>query len=266
MADRTGDVGARHVVVAISGFGDLRPVLRQAARFAASLKADLSALLVEDESLHRMAAFPFAGQVSLATAQHMPMQASDLERELLAFARLAERTMAEAAREAGITGRMQTIRGQFAASVRGAVRPGDLVMLYAASPPGAGGGRRGMAEAILTELSDCDVLLQSFSADATRSIAVCDDGTEAGRRAIETGAALAHAFASQLTVIDVDHKIRDLPPQLTPRRTRDTDLSIVRSVLRQDTPSILILPAGLAGRIGAEPLVQTSGCAVLVVR
>lgn len=266
MPDRSEEGRARSVIVAVSGFGDLRPVLRQAARFAASLKADLSALLVEDESLHRLAAFPFADQVSLATARRMPMQAGDLERELLAFARLAERTIAEIAREAGIAGRIQTIRGRFAASVRAVVRPGDLVMIYAAPPLGGSGSRRDMAEAVLAELSDCDVLLQALDANATRSIAVCDDGSEAGKRAIETAAALARTFGSQLTVIDVDHQVSELPPHLASRHMKDAGLDTVRSVLTQDTPSILILPAGLAERVGPMPLVQASGCAVLVVR
>lgn len=266
MPDRRGEGRTRSVVVAISGFGDLRPMLHQAARFAASLKADLSALLVEDESLHRMAAFPFADQVSLATARRMPMQAGDLERELLAFARLAERTIVEVARDAGIAGRIQTMRGQFAASVRAVVRPGDLVMICVASPFGAGGGRRNIAERILTELSDCDVLLQALNPDATRRIAVCDDGSEAAKRAIETAAVLARAYGSRLTVIDVVPAVREPASRVTPRGPDDSGLETVRSVLRQETPSILVLPAGLADRIGAVPLVETTGCAALVVR
>jgi nucleotide-binding universal stress UspA family protein len=266
MAD-TGNTGrGRSVVVAVSGFGDLRPAFRQAARLAASLNADLAALLVEDESLRRMAALPFVQQVSLATARSLPMAASDLDREFRAFAHLAERMIAEVAREAGIAGRIQTARGQLAASVRTAVRPGDLVMICTTSSFGAGGGRRHLAESILAQLSDCDLLLQSPRPEATRSIAVCDDGTEAGKRAIDTAAALARAYGSELTVIDVDHQARELPSHISLRRRSDRDLEMVRSVLRQETPAMLILPAGLADRIDSELLVETTGCAVLIVR
>lgn len=266
MPDSGGERRSRNVVVAVAGFGDLRPMLRQAARLAASLKADLAALLVEDESLHRMAALPFVDQVSLATARRVPMQADDLEREFRAFARLAERTIAEVARDAGIIGRIETARGQLATFVRTAARPGDLVMICGTPPFGAIGGRRHLAEAMLAQLSDCDLLLQSLRPDATRSIAVCDDGSDAGKRAIDTAAALARTYGSELTVIDVDHHGRELPSPLAPRRRSDPGLDTVRSVLRQETPSMLILPARLADRIDTALLVETSGCAVMIVR
>jgi K+-sensing histidine kinase KdpD len=266
MTEPPGKHRSRHVVVALSGFGDLRPILRQAARLAASLDADLSALLVEDESLQRMAALPFVDQVSLATARRVPMQAADLEQQMTVFSRLAERMIAEVAREAGIAGRIQTAHGQVATALRAAVRPGDLVMICAGRPLGITAGPRHLAEAALAELSDCDLLLQDLRPGATGRIAVCDDGTDPGRRAVETAAALARAYGSELTVIDVDHHQRELPATAKVKRATDTGLDLVRSVLREETPSILVLPANLAEKIGTLALVQTSGCAVLIVR
>ncbi len=263
-ADRSDKARTRRVIVPVHAFGELRHLMQDAARIAASLDADLAVLLIEDENLHRMAALPFVQQVSLATAQRLPLESHTLDREIAAFARLAAATLADATHHAGISGKLETVRGSTASVLRSAAAPGDLLMIGAGAA--AAGPARHLAVSAVAECWACDLLLHDLRPGVAASIVVCDDGSDIAARGLETAAALARAYRARLTIVDLDHHREAAPSGAAVKRVSDFDLVSMDKLLRDDRAAILVVPAPLADRIGATALVQSSPCAVLIVR
>lgn len=104
---------------------------RQAAAFARLLGVDLLGVFVEDEALLSAGAFPFAREFNPVTRQWRKLEPERLAAEVRAASDLARRTLAEAARDAGLTERFERLRGDTAAHLAGFCVAGDIVVVSA---------------------------------------------------------------------------------------------------------------------------------------
>lgn len=87
-------------------------VLDTALNLAGKWGGDLRALLVEDVDLMRLAAFPFAREVGVATAISRPLQSSVLERTFRAEAARLQQILGRAAATRNIAWKLDVRRGR----------------------------------------------------------------------------------------------------------------------------------------------------------
>jgi len=103
--------------------------MRAAAELAASLRAELEALFVEDINLLRLAELPFAREVGFSSASGRPLAFRDLERMLRAQAAQMQRLLDEAAKRLHLQVRFSVARGLLLPEVMAKVHDVDLVVL-----------------------------------------------------------------------------------------------------------------------------------------
>ena len=105
---------------------------RQAAAFARVLGVDLLGVFVEDETLLSAGAFPFAREFNPVTREWRKLEPDRLAAEIRAASELARRTLADAARDAGLTERFERLRGDTAEHLAGFCVAGDIVVVSTA--------------------------------------------------------------------------------------------------------------------------------------
>lgn len=145
--------------------------LETALRLAAALDAALDALVVEDPNLLRLAALPFASEISAVTGMRTNLGAADVERAFRLAASRHERRLAESAARTHVRWSFAVTRGDFLGEA--AARGGDLIVFgpHAGAALGAG------------------------------PVVVLQDGWPESRRAREAAARLAHALARGLAIL-----------------------------------------------------------------
>ncbi len=99
------------------------------------LGLDLLGLFVEDESLMRLAALPFARELA-PLGGWRPVDAAQLARDLQAAASSAHRSFAAAVKDLPTSSDFATMRGSMAAAIASHARPDDIVVLSAPSAVG----------------------------------------------------------------------------------------------------------------------------------
>jgi nucleotide-binding universal stress UspA family protein len=103
--------------------------MRAAAELAASLRAELDALFVEDIDLLRLAELPFAREVGFFSAAGRPLGFEELERTLRAQAARMQRLLDEAAKRLHLQFRFNVARGRVLPEVMAKAGDVDLVVL-----------------------------------------------------------------------------------------------------------------------------------------
>ena len=119
----------RRIVVGLDFAPHSRPALEAAASLAGALDAELEALFVESDELHRMAGMPFAREVGVGSAFARPIDPSAMERALEAHAREARRVLAELAGERPLRWTLRVTRGSVTEEIVAAATPEDLTVI-----------------------------------------------------------------------------------------------------------------------------------------
>jgi len=128
-ADGSGDFAISRVVAAVDSVGQIGEVAAAAVDIAARCKVELMALFIEDDSLFRLAAMPAARFLSLTPISGRHPDAGDLDAQMRARAPQAASVFRGAATSRAIDWSFQVVRGMPEATLRAAIRPGDLVVL-----------------------------------------------------------------------------------------------------------------------------------------
>jgi hypothetical protein len=128
---------ARRVVVAIDPLGVRLAPLELAARIASDAGLGLTALVVEEEALVRLASLPFTQELRLSSGSWQSFEAADVERGFRRHARRVEQLLEEVARRFGVTGRVSIERGTFPRRALEASSPADLLVVDRMPRPGA---------------------------------------------------------------------------------------------------------------------------------
>lgn len=183
----------RRILAAFGASTASPAALEGAVELAARLGAELEALFVEDADLFTLAELPVVRQVSLHGAPAGPVLRVDLERELRALARQAERRLTEAATRRQIRYSFKVVRGQVASSVCQAAAAADLLFLECLSRPiGRSAGLEMAARAVVAQAARSVLLVPSDRApsgpvhvlleDAARAPLLLQAATELARR------------------------------------------------------------------------------------
>lgn len=121
----------RRIVVGLDFAPHSRPALEAAAALAGALGADLEAIFVESDELHRLAGLPFARELGVSSAAARPMDPVALERTLRAHAREARRALAEVAAPRSLRWSLRVTRGSVTEEIIAASPGADLTVVGA---------------------------------------------------------------------------------------------------------------------------------------
>jgi nucleotide-binding universal stress UspA family protein len=119
----------RRIVVGLDFAPQSRPALEAAASLAGALDAELEALFVESDELHRMAGLPFARELGVGSASARRMDPAALERTFQAHARQARRALEELAGERSVRWTLRVTRGSVTEEISAAATPADVTVV-----------------------------------------------------------------------------------------------------------------------------------------
>ena len=223
----------RRIVVGLDFGPQSRPALEAAARLAGALDAELEALFVESDELHRLAGFPFAREVGVSSASARRMDPAALERTLRAQAREARRALTELAAPRALRWSMRVTRGSVAQEIVAASAQADLTVV---------GISRWSPEALrLARDAPTSLLVLPRSGRFPGPLAAIVPAAIAPERAIALLAPLAGALGDGLTLLVLAHDLEAAGAwcgkagELLRRQGRRAQLEIVR----EDQPEAL---------------------------
>ncbi|RMF22573.1 MAG: hypothetical protein D6760_07195 [Deltaproteobacteria bacterium] len=183
----------RRILVALDASEHSLAALEAAAEMAARLRAELEGLYVEDSDLLRAASLPFARELSAYGGGRREMSGASMERTLRARAARLRRALEAAAERAGVAWSFRTARGRVARELLSAAEQADMLVVGKAGVATTRRVRAGsVARQVVSGARRTVVVLQRGSAIG-RPVLVWYDGSEAGRRALRTGARLAES-------------------------------------------------------------------------
>lgn len=119
----------RRIVVGLDFAPQSRQALEAAASLAGDLGAELEALFVESDELHRLAGLPFARELGVGSASARRMDPGALERTFEAQARQARRALAQLAEPRALRWRLRVTRGSVTEEIVATATPDDLTVI-----------------------------------------------------------------------------------------------------------------------------------------
>jgi nucleotide-binding universal stress UspA family protein len=193
MAAGKAAVKIRRIVVGLDFAPHSRPALEAAAALAGALDADLEALFVESDELHRLAGLPFARELGVSSAAARPMDPAVLERTLQAHAREARRALAEVAAPRSLRWSLRVTRGSVAEEIIAASAGADLTVV---------GSKRWAPEAArLARGAPATILVLPPSGRFRGPLAAICPVAVAPEHAIALAVALGDALGGGLTIL-----------------------------------------------------------------
>ena len=163
-------------------------VLEPIAEMASRLRADLEALLIEDEDLLRFADFPHVRQYCIATGRSEDVTKRSLEYQLLGVAGDLERWLNKVSRRHGLSARFRVVRGRTTAeTLQAHAEDFDLVAFGSSAGRPRASTHRSALQIALDELSKSVMLLNTKQREPGPIAAVLTDPETAGtvmRRAV----------------------------------------------------------------------------------
>jgi len=272
--------GLRRILVAIDPSPHGRAAVEVAGRLAALIEAELEGLYVEDERLLRLEGIGRLREVDSVSGRVRRLRAGDVERQLRAEAATVRRILASVGSRLGVHWTFRVARGRVDAEVREAAAGSDLVTLGIRSRT-AGRGPGSTVRALLGGREE-PVMIIRRGMRLRPDVHVLDDGTEAGRRAVEVGERLTRAPGSVLTIHVAGEGGSEPPPervQLLRRRLGAQGRSDARvepapaqprgpaAILSRRHCGLLIVPWSQVSKReeDLERLLSRAACPVLVV-
>jgi nucleotide-binding universal stress UspA family protein len=271
--------GIERIVVALDAASENRTAIGTAARLAARWKAHLHGIFIEDDDLIRLAALPFARQVTLGFGVE-PLNLQRAERQMHAFAERARLDLAAAAKHHGVEWSFETVRGSAAERI-GEGSDRDFLVCGTTTRPIGGHFRVECRWWSAMEPGSTSVLLahRDWSGEGLVA-ALLQDRKPASERLLEATARLAEAHGGRLAVICapeltktpgfkawLDKCLADQPVKIELNLAPSEPAALIRRIVELDC-RVVALASGVPG---AQPerlrdMVAKIACDVLVVR
>ena len=199
-ASDTSDI--RSILVTLGSSAQDESVLQSAAELAATLKAELRVLYIQDLGLMRFAELPVAAEVVKHTASERSVDRVRLEREMEARAKRIARELAQLAEQRQIRWSFKTVRGQGESEILAASEHADLLIVNRKT--GHMLVRRdqlGSTAAVIVTKSQRTVVLLEEHAHLDRPLVVLMENLERDRKALMIALRLSHDDRRKLVVI-----------------------------------------------------------------
>jgi nucleotide-binding universal stress UspA family protein len=174
-----------------------------AVELAASLKAELIGLFVEDANLLRIAELPFAREIVMFSPVGRQIRLEQLHWELRAHSERMRRALASAAAARKVPWEFKVARGLVVAEVLAAAMESDLMIVGRKTWTHAGARRLGSTvRMILTQGQGMTLIIQEHVGWST-PVSLVFDGSELSFKALNVAAHLAQTREGRLSVFIV---------------------------------------------------------------
>jgi len=219
-------VKIRRIVVGLDIAPHSRSALAAAASLAGELDADLEAVFVESDELHRLAGLPFARELGHSSASARRIDPAALERSLRAHADEARRALTALAGPRAVRWSLRVTRGSVTEEVRAAATGADLTIV--------GISRWGPEAMRLAREAPVTLVVLSGGGSARGPLAVICPVTVAPEPAVSLACSLARAIGEGLTILAVGDDVEEAArwcaeaAALLARLGRKASLEIVR--------------------------------------
>ena len=273
---------SRRILAAFHPSTTSRTAIDAAVDLALRLRAELSAMFIEDASLISLAEYPFHRQIGTHGAISRHQERRAIESELRAFARQAERYLAEAANQRRVRWSFTMAHGQIEDQIKAIGGAADLLIVESSSRPI---GRVMQLEASarkLAKLAGGSVLMihptQCLAGPVHAIIEAASDVTKMTAAAAELADRFDCSLGLHLVAADesarqgMDAIIQDHPGGIAER----TQIETVPIIERQELKRILELSRGGIVVLNADSAILADDaawndiakapCAVLLVR
>jgi nucleotide-binding universal stress UspA family protein len=270
----------RRILVALDASPHSLSALEAAAELAASFRAELLGLFVEDINLLRSAQLPFAREVGLFSGRLRRLDSHRVERQLRARAGQARQALATAAERAQVRWSFQITSGQIVPELLAAALDVDLVILGKA---GWSGQRRlgSHARAIISQVRGPALILQ-HGVQLELQVMVLYDGSNATQRAMAAAVRLVQERGGHLVLLllaesqDTARSLQtDMVTWLRERRLEAryrwlprADVTALCHAVHSEGGGVLVLHRNTPSLEGETltALLSEASCPVLVVR
>lgn len=195
MNAETTDITIRRIAVALDASEHGQRALETAARLAASLKAELEGIFVEDINLIHLAGLPFLREIRLASLAQETVSLQRMERELRAIARQVRQTLEVVAHREGISCSFRVRRGRVEAELMEAAMEVDVLTLGRPGAPLSHRLRLRVRESVIGAAPG------PGEPSMPPAVVVTFSGSEIAKRALLAAANLAERQAMDITVV-----------------------------------------------------------------
>jgi nucleotide-binding universal stress UspA family protein len=225
---------------------DSLTALQAAFELAAALGGEVSGLFIEDTSLLAAGSLPFAREVGSLSGNREPIGSSDIEGRFQAVANRARNAIGEAGQRLNVRFSFRVTRGDVPSEILTAAADADMVILGKASWSIGTFRKPGRTCLAILSGSRIPVLIMEQGATLAAPILAVNDGTPAGRRAVDFAHELSRNLGWGIAVFTV--------------HGMSTGEDVLNSI-RQEKPRLIVLPSSLPLKECASKLTR----AVLVV-
>lgn len=249
------------LLVALDGSVHSLWVLQQAAALAGQLRIGLQALVIEDESLLRLAELPFAREVSRKSGIERTLDAVQLKRALRARSSQFQQVIDRVAAGGQISANLRVVRGHYLAEALSATTSTDLLLLGSAGQGFTIAARQQHDSGAKTRSTATMALYRSTRKS---TCTVLYTGTDTAARALDMAVKLIDAppslSSSQspaplLTVLIASHTVEDAA------RLREQASKILAATPRPHQ----LIDVRVTNAVDIIRYLRRSGCAMLVI-
>jgi nucleotide-binding universal stress UspA family protein len=280
MSERDDELVIRRILVALDASHHSIAALEAAAELAASLKAELEGLFIEDIGLLQAAALPVTQEVRFPFDSVCALDPARLVRELHAQETQTGRALLAACRARKIKGSFRVLRGSVTPAVLQAAQRADLLSLGTVSRPLVQSGQLGSTARTVASQAPGSVLLVRRDTRIRPPVLVALGDDPAARRTLLMGAHLARMTGSYLTAVIVTERAEQAQQmraqavewlrkqRLLVRYQRLSDrgaASLGQAVLREKS-GVFVLGGALMEPDALQQLLERVECPVLLVR
>jgi nucleotide-binding universal stress UspA family protein len=270
----TSTSSIRRILVALDASASGMAALEATAAFASRMEAQLLGLFVEDINLLRLAALPFAREVSFLSARTRRLGGAEMERALRAQAALAQAALIAAAEREGVNCSFRVVRGEMIAELLAAAHEADLVAIGVTRP-----GDRRAASTVhgMVGTAPGSLLLLPADARIRPPVMAIYDGSAASMKALVVAQRLAQMDGGMLTLLisgGAAHVRQEVAEQLAGsglvvryHALSDLDIPELVQSIRKEAVGTLVLGGDIGLKRGTlQHFLERIDCAVLLVR
>lgn len=209
---------------------DSLTALQVAFDLAAALGGEVSGLFIEDPRLLLAGSFPFAREVGSSSGTRQRIQRSDIEHRFRIVATGAREALAEAGQRRKVRFSFRVTRGDVPAEILTAATDADIVVLGKAGWSVGAFRKPGSTCLAILSGSHVPVLIVERGASFAPPILAVNDGTAAGRRAVDFAHELSRSLGWAIAVFSAHGMSR---------------ADDVLSSIYREKPPLMVLPASL---------------------
>ena len=206
---------------------DSLTALQAAFDLAAALGGEISGLFIEDSRLLAAGSLPFAREVGWLSGTRQPIGSSDIEHRFQAVANKARHAIGEAGQRLKVHFSFRVARGDVPAEILTAAADADMVVLGKAGWSIGTFRKPGSTCLAILSGSRVPVLIMEQGATLAAPILAVNDGTPAGRRAVDFAHELSRNLGWGIAVFSV--------------HGMSTGDDVLNSI-RQEKPRLIVLP------------------------